>query len=170
MTPRVDVSAINYTESVKNIQDVFMDTMYSRLPVYDETIDKIIGVLNQKDFFKAMLSGEKIYIKKIMTEPLYINENMKVDEVIRKMQSNKKHMAIVLDEHGGTSGIVCMEDAIEEMVAYVNPELVRKQEQYDIIPASEEEIANKVYDITALDRVSYYRKLREEAQKAQQKG
>ena len=61
-------------------------------------------------------------------------------------------------------------DAIEEMVAYVNPELVRKQEQYDIIPASEEEIANKVYDITALDRVSYYRKLREEAQKAQQKG
>ena len=61
-------------------------------------------------------------------------------------------------------------DAIEEMVAYVNPELVRKQEQYDITPASEEEIANKVYDITALDRVSYYRKLREEAQKAQQKG
>ena len=122
MTPRVDVSAINYTESVKNIQDVFMDTMYSRLPVYDETIDKIIGVLNQKDFFKAMLSGEKIYIKKIMTEPLYINENMKVDEVIRKMQSNKKHMAIVLDEHGGTSGIVCMEDAIEEMVGEIYDE------------------------------------------------
>lgn len=122
MTPRVDVSAINYTESVKNIQDVFMDTMYSRLPVYDETIDKIIGVLNQKDFFKAMLSGEKIYIKKIMTEPLFINENMKVDEVIRKMQSSKKHMAIVLDEHGGTSGIVCMEDAIEEMVGEIYDE------------------------------------------------
>ena len=80
MTPRVDVSAINYTESVKNIQDVFMDTMFSRLPVYDETIDKVIGVLNQKDFFKAMLSGEKIYVKKIMTEPLFINENMKVDD------------------------------------------------------------------------------------------
>lgn len=122
MTPRVDVSAINYTESVKNIQDTFMTTMFSRLPVYDETIDKIIGVLNQKDFFKAMLSGEKIYIKKIMTEPLFINDNMKVDDIIRKMQSTKKHMAIVLDEHGGTSGIVCMEDAIEEVVGEIYDE------------------------------------------------
>ena len=122
MTPRVDVIAINYADSVKNIQDKFIETMYSRLPVYDETIDKIIGVLNQKDFFKAMLSGEKIYIKKIMTEALYINENMRVDDIIRTMQKSKKHMAIVLDEHGGTSGIVCMEDAIEEMVGEIYDE------------------------------------------------
>ena len=99
-----------------------MKTMFSRIPVYDETIDKVIGVLNQKDFFKAMLSGEKFYIKKIMSEPLFINENMKVDDIIRTMQSNKKHMAIVLDEHGGTSGIVCMEDAIEEMVGEIYDE------------------------------------------------
>jgi len=122
MTPRVDVIAINYTDSVSNIQDVFMSTMLSRLPVYDETIDKVIGVLNQKDFFKAMLSGEKIFIKKIMTEPLFITENMKVDDIIRTMQTNKKHMAIVLDEHGGTSGIVSMEDAIEEMVGEIYDE------------------------------------------------
>ena len=122
MTPRVDISAINYAESVKSIQDMFLKTMYSRLPVYDKTIDKIIGVLNHKDFIKAMLSGEKIYIKKIMTEPLYINENMKVDDIIRTMQKSKKHMAIVLDEHGGTSGIVCMEDAIEEMVGEIYDE------------------------------------------------
>ena len=122
MTPRVDVSAINYTDSVKNIQDIFMDTMYSRIPVYEDTIDKVIGVLNQKDFFKAMLSGQKIFIKKIMSEPLFINENMKVDDIIRTMQSSQKHMAIVLDEHGGTSGIVCMEDAIEEMVGEIYDE------------------------------------------------
>jgi CBS domain containing-hemolysin-like protein len=122
MTPRVDVSAVNYTESVKNIQDMFMKTMYSRLPVYDETIDKVIGILNQKDFFKALLSGEKVMIKKIMTEPLFINDNMKVDDIIRRMQSSKKHMAIVLDEYGGTSGIVCMEDAIEEVVGEIYDE------------------------------------------------
>ena len=122
MTPRVDVSAINYTESVKNIQDMFMTTMFSRIPVYEDTIDKVIGVLNQKDFFKALLSGEKFYIKKIMSEPLFINENMKVDDIIRTMQSSQKHMAIVLDEHGGTSGIVCMEDAIEEMVGEIYDE------------------------------------------------
>ena len=122
MTPRVDVSAINYTDSVKSIQDKFIETMYSRLPVYDETIDKIIGILNQKDFFKAVLSGEKFYVKKIMSEPLFINENMKVDDVIRAMQQSKKHMTVVLDEHGGTSGIVCMEDAIEEMVGEIYDE------------------------------------------------
>ncbi len=122
MTPRVDVSAINYADSVTNIRDMFMDTMYSRLPVYDENIDKIIGVLNQKDFFKAMLSGEKVYIKKIMSEPLYINGNMKVDDIIKKMQINKKHLAVVLDEHGGTSGIVCMEDALEVMVGQISDE------------------------------------------------
>ena len=122
MTPRVDVSAVNYTESVKNVQDMFMKTMYSRLPVYDETIDKVIGILNQKDFFKALLSGEKVMIKKIMTEPLFINDNMKVDDIIRRMQSSKKHMAIVLDEYGGTSGIVCMEDAIEEVVGEIYDE------------------------------------------------
>ena len=122
MTPRVDVSAINYTDSVKNIQDKFMSTMFTRLPVYEDTIDKVIGILNQKDFFKAMLSGEKILIKKIMTEPLYINENMKVDDIIREMQKTKKHQAIVLDEHGGTSGIVCMEDALEEMVGEIYDE------------------------------------------------
>lgn len=122
MTPRVDISAINYAESVKNVQDKFMDTMFSRLPVYEDTIDRIIGILNQKDFFKAMLSGEKVFIKKIMTEPLYINENMKADDVIRLMQKSKKHMAVVLDEHGGTSGIVCMEDAIEEVVGEIYDE------------------------------------------------
>lgn len=122
MTPRVDVVAINYTDSVKNIQDTFIRTMYSRLPVYEDNVDKIIGILNQKDFFKAMLSGEKIYIKKIMSEPLFINDNMKVDDVLRKMQTTKKHMAVVLDEHGGTNGIVSLEDVIEEMVGEIYDE------------------------------------------------
>lgn len=139
MTPRVDVSAINYTESVKNIQDMFINTMYSRLPVYDETIDKIIGILNQKDFFKAMLSGEKFYIKKIMSEPLFINENMKVDDVISTMQSTKKHMAVVLDEHGGTSGIVCMEDAIEEMVGEIYDEHDVGEDTQDVVAKGDNE-------------------------------
>ena len=137
MTPRVDVSAISYTESVKNVQDKFMETMFSRMPVYEDTIDRIIGILNQKDFFKAMLSGEKVFIKKIMTEPLYINENMKADDVIRLMQKTKKHMAVVLDEHGGTSGIVCMEDAIEEVVGEIY------DEHDDIEPA---DVLNKKND------------------------
>lgn len=122
MTPRVDISAINIGASVKNAQDKFVETMFSRLPVYDKTIDKIIGVLNQKDLFKAMVEGGQVEIKNVMTKPLYINENMKVDDVIRLMQKTKKHMAVVLDEYGGTSGIVCMEDAIEEVVGEIYDE------------------------------------------------
>ena len=122
MTPRVDVVAINYTDGVKKVQDTFMETMFTRVPVFDETIDKIIGVINQKDFFRAMLSGEKIYIKKIMQEPLFINENMKVDDIIQTMRDSQKHMAIVLDEYGGTCGIVTMEDCIEEMVGEIYDE------------------------------------------------
>lgn len=122
MTPRVDISAISIGDTVKNAQDKFVDTMFSRLPVYSGTIDKIVGVLNQKDLFKAMVSGEKTEIKNIMTKPLYINENMRVDDVIRLMQKTKKHMAVVLDEYGGTSGIVCMEDAIEEVVGEIYDE------------------------------------------------
>jgi len=136
MTPRVDVVGIKYTDSVKNIQDVFMNTMYSRLPVYEDTIDKIIGVLNQKDFFKAMLSGERIYIKKVMSKPLFVSENMKVDDIIKSMQSSKKHLAVVLDEHGGTSGIVTMEDAIEEMVGEI----------YDEHDADSKELVDKKND------------------------
>ncbi len=122
MTPRVDISAINLDVSVKNAQDKFVETMFSRLPVYDGTIDKIVGVLNQKDLFKAMVDGKTVDIKNVMTKPLYINENMRVDDVIRLMQKTKKHMAVVLDEYGGTSGIVCMEDAIEEVVGEIYDE------------------------------------------------
>lgn len=122
MTPRVDISAINIDASVKNAQDKFVETMFSRLPVYDGTIDKIVGVLNQKDLFKAMVDGKMVDIKNVMTKPLYINENMRVDDVIRLMQKTKKHMAVVLDEYGGTSGIVCMEDAIEEVVGEIYDE------------------------------------------------
>lgn len=122
MTPRVDVTAIKIDDDSKHILEVFFDTMYSRLPVYDRDIDHIIGILNQKDFFASMLKKEFTDLKSIITEPLFINENMKVDDIIRKMQKTKKHMAIVLDEHGGTSGIVSMEDAIEEMIGEIYDE------------------------------------------------
>lgn len=122
MTPRVDVTAIKIDDDSKHILEVFFDTMYSRLPVYDKDIDHIIGILNQKDYFATILKNEFTDLKSIMTEPLFINENMKVDDIIRKMQKTKKHMAIVLDEHGGTSGIVSMEDAIEEMIGEIYDE------------------------------------------------
>ena len=122
MTPRVDVIAVEQNETNENIKKVFVDTQYSRMPVYDEDIDHVVGILSQKDFFTALLKSDKVDIKKLMVKPMFLNENMKLDDVIRKMQKEKKHMAVIADEHGGTSGIITLEDAIEEMFGEIYDE------------------------------------------------
>lgn len=122
MTPRVDVTAISIDEDVDKIKNIFIDTQYSRLPVYTDSIDNVVGVLSQKDFFAAILLKHKISVKNLMSEPLFMSEKLKVDDIIRQMQATKKHLAIVIDEYGGTSGIVTMENAIEEIVGDIYDE------------------------------------------------
>jgi len=139
MTPRIDISAIELKEDNENILNLFIDTNYSRIPVYSEDIDHIIGILNFKDFYREYNKNPKIDITKIMTEPLYINENVGVDDIIRSMQRVKKHMAVVLDEHGGTSGIVCLEDAIEEMVGEIYDEHDEVKNQSMFVKVEEKE-------------------------------
>lgn len=122
MTPRVDMVAIDKTASIDEIKQIFLDSQFSRIPVYFEDKDNIVGVINQKDFMVRLLKGSTIKITDLMTKPLFVTEFMKVDDLIRKMQTEKKHLAIVLDEHGGTSGLVTMEDALEEMVGEIYDE------------------------------------------------
>ena len=122
MTPRVDMIAIEKNATIDDIKQVFVDSQFSRIPVYFEDKDNIVGILNQKDFMTKILKNQEIKISSIMTKPLFVTELMKVDDLIRKMQSEKKHLAIVLDEHGGTSGLVTMEDALEEMVGEIYDE------------------------------------------------
>lgn len=122
MTPRVDIVAISIDDSLETIKDLFIEHQFSRMPVYENDKDNIVGILNQKDFMIKYLKNEKIVISDIMTEPSFVTETMKVDDVIRLMQKEKKHLAIVLDEYGGTSGIVSMEDAIEEVVGEIYDE------------------------------------------------
>lgn len=122
MTPRVDIVAISIDDSLETVKDLFIEHQFSRMPVYENDKDNIVGILNQKDFMIKYLKDEKIVISDIMTEPSFVTETMKVDDVIRLMQKEKKHLAIVLDEYGGTSGIVSMEDAIEEVVGEIYDE------------------------------------------------
>lgn len=122
MTPRVDMVAVAQDESIENIKNVFIETQYSRMPVYGEDIDHVVGILSQKDFFTALLKKDKVDVEKLMVKPMFLNENMKLDDVIRKMQKEKKHMAVIADEHGGTSGIITLEDAIEEMFGEIYDE------------------------------------------------
>lgn len=115
MTPRVDVTAVEKHETIENIKKVFVETKFSRLPVYDEDMDHIIGILSEKDLSSQLFENKPINITECISKPMFVNENMKLDDMIRQMQKEKKHMAIVVDEHGGTNGIITLEDAIEEV-------------------------------------------------------
>ena len=145
MTPRVDIVAVNIEDSFEDIKKVFIDSNYSRIPVYEENIDHIVGVLNQKDLFNTLIKNKfdekKIDIKKIMKKPLFVNETLTCEELIREIQTNKMQLAVVLDEYGGTSGIATMEDAVEEIVGEIYDEH-DKVEKPEIV-----KLDNDVYDV-----------------------
>jgi CBS domain containing-hemolysin-like protein len=92
------------------------------MPVYKEDRDHIIGILTERDFFTAYIKKQKIDLRTLVSTPLYVSKELKVDDLIRKMQAAKKHFAIVSDEYGGTSGIVTLEDAIEELFGEIYDE------------------------------------------------
>lgn len=120
--PRVDMVAIPVTSTIDEVKKVFIESQFSRIPVYAEDKDDILGILNYKDFMMAEYAGQKFDLKKLITKPLKVTKTMKVDELMRVMQKEKKHIAIVYDEYGGTSGLVTMEDALEEMVGEIYDE------------------------------------------------
>ncbi len=131
MTPRVDVEAIEIEDTIDEILELFFESKYTRLPVYSEDKDNILGILQEKDFLSAVIKikdKSKINIKDLITEPLYVTKATRVDDLIKEMQEAKKHFAIVSDEYGGTSGIVTMEDALEELVGEIYDEYDHDEE------------------------------------------
>lgn len=140
MTPRVDVVAVGIDHTPREILDVFLETQFSRLPVYDTDKDNIVGVLQVKDFLIAMIQTENhkdINLLDLLVEPLYVSKQTKVDDLIKVMQDEKKHFAIVSDEYGGTSGVVTMEDALEELVGEIYDEYDDDEEDPFLIKESE---------------------------------
>lgn len=121
MTPRVDVTALEDTATMEEAADLFRDTAYSRMPVYHEDIDHVVGVLHEKDFYVAQHEGVT-EITKIMQAPVYAPSTLKVSKLLKLFQSTKTHMVVVLDEFGGTEGIVTMEDVLEELVGEIYDE------------------------------------------------
>ena len=118
LTPRVDICAIPKDATVEEIAKIFIETSYSRLPVYDEDIDDIIGILHEKDFFIAYHNNNKTVTKHIK-KPVHVSEHIKITDLLQTLKAKKCHMAIVVDEFGGTMGIVTMEDIIEELIGDV---------------------------------------------------
>lgn len=136
MTPRVDVVAVEISTPIEEIKDIFFEHQFSRIPVYREDKDNIVGILSEKDFFTALLRGEEFEIEKLLSEPYYVSKTTKVNDLIKEMQRLKKHFAIVVDDYGGTSGIVTMEDALEEIVGEIYDEYDDVEEE-ELVKISE---------------------------------
>lgn len=117
-TPRVDMECLPIDATKEEIQKVFVETGYSRLPVYEGNIDHIIGIINHKDFYNYVYTSNK-NINEIIKPALYITKNKKIDALLKELQVNKMHIAIVLDEFGGTVGLVTLEDILEELVGEI---------------------------------------------------
>ncbi len=118
MVPRVNVVAVDESASVEEIAGVFAEHGYSRLPVYRDTIDTVIGILHEKDLFSLVRQG-KTDIHSVLQNAVCVSENMKISAVLRLIQKARVHMAMVVDEFGGTSGIVTLEDILEELVGEI---------------------------------------------------
>lgn len=116
--PRVQMVAIEENTPLSEIKKLFFDNGFSRLPVYKGTIDSIIGMIHEKDFFEALEKGAK-NIKGIITSIAFATEHMKIPVLLRSMQRQQVHMAAVVDEYGGTLGIVTLEDILEELVGEI---------------------------------------------------
>ena len=123
LIPRVDVIAVDLEDSDQDIIELFDEHGYSRLPVYEDTIDKVVGLIHEKDFFRYLRdkrdNNSDLSIKSIIKDILYIPGGVKLSEVLKLMQHDKIHMAAIIDEHGGLEGIVTMEDILEELVGEI---------------------------------------------------
>ncbi len=118
LTHRGDVEAVSIDTSKKEIARIFSNTKFSRLLVYNETIDDIVGIIHQKDFYNSgsVFTGA---IRDILTEPVFVPQHLKIDALLKELQKTKSHLAVVVDEYGGMVGIVTMEDILEELVGEI---------------------------------------------------
>jgi len=121
MSPRIDLFALDINESFSEIYPKIVEKGYSRIPIYKDNIDRIQGVLFVKDLIPHINKKEFDW-KKLIREPFFVPENKKLDDLLKEFQSMKSHLAIVVDEYGGTSGIVSLEDVIEEIVGDISDE------------------------------------------------
>ena len=149
LIPRVDLVAIDVESTKEEINEIFASSRFTRIPVYKETTDNIIGIINQKDFNYEVMSGKKS-INDVIKPVIFVIENMKISDLLTVLQKNKTHLAVVTDEYGGTVGIVTLEDVIEELVGEIwdeHDEIIE-----DIVSVSDD--TYKVSGNVNLDKIS----------------
>ena len=162
MTPRADMFVINFDEKL-NLEEIIRSG-FSRIPVIEEDIDHVIGVLNIKDLFMHQItSAKQTDARSVMSEPYFVPENKKLDHLLHQFKKRKQHMAIVVDEHGGVSGLITLEDALEEIVGEiidetdkVEPHIVKlNKNEWRVLGKSEIDDVNEKLDMDIPDTKEY---------------
>lgn len=169
MRPRIDVKAIDATSPFKEMLAEAMDYGYSRVPIYEETFDQVIGILHIKDLLPYLDSDDSFDWKTLLRKPYFVPENKKIDDLLKDFQAKKIHMAIVVDEYGGTSGIVTLEDIIEEIVGEINDEFDEEDVTYSKLDDHNfvfegKTLLNDLYRITGIEETEEFDKARGESE------
>lgn len=118
VTPRMDITAVSTDATKEEIATIFANTAYSRLPIFEDTIDHIVGIIYQKDFYNNVYHADK-EVSEIIRPALFVPQNKKIGILLKELQQKKIHIAVVLDEYGGTVGIITLEDILEELVGEI---------------------------------------------------
>jgi CBS domain containing-hemolysin-like protein len=143
MTPRADVKSINIEATVEEAKQKFLKHKFSRIPIYEKSHDNIIGILYERELFTAIIeNAEAVELDQLIKEPVYVSSSMRVSSLLEKLREEKQHLAVVIDEHGAASGIVTMEDVIEEVVGEIYDE---HDEDEELITKS----SDTVYEVSA---------------------
>ena len=140
LTPRIDVEGISVDSTQEEAARIFADTGFSRLPVYEESLDHIVGILYHKDFFNQIYgTGEEI--RSVIRPVVFVTESAKIDDLMQELKKRKLHIAVVLDEFGGTVGIVTLEDILEELVGEI-------WDEHDEVVQAVEQVSEREYRIS----------------------
>lgn len=119
LTPRIDMVAIDVSDSLDDILRVIIESQYSRIPVYEDTIDDVIGILNVNQFLRALDNKADVDLRRMLMPPLVVHKTLKLDDALKLLQRSRTHIAVVADEYGGTMGIITLEDLLEQLVGEI---------------------------------------------------
>ncbi len=154
MTPRTDIIAVEKNQSIEEAVQLTIQTGHSRLPVYEDRIDNIMGIIFAKDLLRVLSDPDRsnktpLNLSHVMREPLFVPESKPLMEVFKELKRTKNHMAIIIDEYGGTAGIVTMEDILEEIVGDI-------QDEFDAEEAKILKIDDNTYDVAGSVNISEF--------------
>jgi putative hemolysin len=168
MCPRIDLFALSQEMDLETITKLILEKGFSRVPVYEESIDKVIGILYTKDLL-PYLDQPNFKWQKLVKPPFYVPENKKLDDLLKEFQHKKIHLAIVVDEYGGTSGIITLEDVIEEIVGDISDEFDDEELIYSKLDNSTYVFDAKInlkdfYKVTEIDEDEFFEKAKGESE------